>query len=123
MNASGTLACAREEGTLPATNKVGTQLLVSPHIKQRAQALAVVRQESVAEVYRVALEGGGLPALERAHAGALQELAAALEHMKVNRGEALDIMLSSKIRLDDLFEEDQPGGARQPRDRFPAGVR
>lgn len=108
---------------MPATNKVGTQLLVSPHIKQRAQALAVVRQESVAEVYRVALEGGGLPALERAHAGALQELTAALEHMKVNRGDALEIMLSSKIRLDDLYEWDQSGAMRQPRDRFPAGVR
>jgi hypothetical protein len=64
---------------MPASNKVGTQLLVSPHLRDRARALAIVRQESVAEVYRAALEGGGLRGLEKQHADALAELHASRE--------------------------------------------
>lgn len=49
---------------MPASNKVGTQLLVSPFIRDTARGLALVRQESVAEIWRAALE----PALEKAAA-------------------------------------------------------
>jgi hypothetical protein len=54
-------------------NKVGTQLLVSPHTRERILALAIVRKERLAEVSRVALEGSGLKGLERQHS---MELAA-----------------------------------------------
>lgn len=50
-----------------AANKVGTQLLVSPHTRERILALAIVRKERLAEVSRVALEGSGLKGLERQH--------------------------------------------------------
>jgi hypothetical protein len=99
---------------MPATNKVGTQLLVSPHIKARAQALALIRHETVAEVYRIALEGGGLPHMEAAHVNQLQELYAVLAGMGVDTVEALDIMTRQKMILGDLFLADG-----KPRARFP----
>lgn len=61
-----------------SANKVGTQLLVSQHMKDRGLALAIVRKERVAEVWRAALEGGGLSALEEQHEDALGELNAKL---------------------------------------------
>lgn len=99
---------------MPASNKVGTQLLVSPHIKARAQALAIVRQETVAEVYRIALEGGGLPHMERAARAALDRLTAALAGQRVDELRALQAMIDQKIRMEDLF---LPDGS--PRARFP----
>ena len=53
--------------------KAETQLLISLHIKVRAYRLAVVRKESVAEIWRAAIERG-LPALEAEHALDLVEL-------------------------------------------------
>ena len=93
---------------MPATNKVGTQLLVSPHVRADVQALALVRQESVAEVYRVALEGGGLPKLKRDHAGALLALDALLTEIGPDRVAALEVITRMKIRTGDL----QDAGAR-----------
>lgn len=91
---------------MPAVNKVGTQLLVSPHIRARAQALAIVRQESVAEIYRVALEGAGLPGMERAHASSLALLNEALDKIEgqIDRRELLNVLIDSKIRYADLFD-------------------
>lgn len=54
--------------------KVQTQLLVNPATKDRADALALVLDESRAEVYRMALEGAGLARLERTHEAALARL-------------------------------------------------
>jgi len=61
-------------------NKVGTQLLVSPHTRERILALAIVRKERLAEVSRAALEGKGLQGLERTHADELSAL-----HAKINQ--------------------------------------
>lgn len=101
---------------MPATNKVGTQLLVSPHVKVRGQALAVVRQEAVAEVWRILIEQA-LPGMERTHAGQLGELRKAFEHMGVDFERGIDAMLRHKIKYADLFEADG-----RPRDRFPVGL-
>lgn len=48
---------------MPLAKKVETQLLISPQTKLRGLRLAVVRGESLAEVWRLALEVG-LPAME-----------------------------------------------------------
>lgn len=91
---------------MPATNKVGTQLLVSPHIRARAQALALVRQESVAEVYRIALEGGGLQSMEQAHHAALRDLELALDAIGgvgKDHTELIDQITRAKMSYGDLF--------------------
>jgi hypothetical protein len=99
---------------MPASNKVGTQLLVSPHIRARAQALAIVRHESVAEVYRIALEGGGLPHMEAAHRGQLERLTAILQGQGADEVDALDAMTRQKMIYSDLLLADG-----SPRSRFP----
>lgn len=101
---------------MPA-KKVGTQLLVSPHIRARGQALAVVRQESVAEVWRIALEGGGLPAMESAQAPQLAKLYDILDRMNVDREEALEAMTQQKMSVGDLLLADGT-----PRARFPGRI-
>lgn len=100
---------------MPATNKVGTQLLVSPHIRARAQALALVRQESVAEVWRRAVEGFGLPGMERAHAAQLAELDEALRTLGGDRTEMLDRITRAKMTYGDLFD-----AKGRPRTKLPA---
>lgn len=95
-------------------NKVSTQLLVSPHTRDRSRALAIVRHESVAEVNRVALEGGGLTVMEGTHAEALERLDVALAGMKIDRSEALELMLKRKMLVTNLYLEDGT-----PRKRFP----
>ena len=103
---------------MPATNKVGTQLLVSPHIRARAQALALVRQESVAEVYRVALEGAGLQAMEAAHHAALSDLKIvldAIDGIGKDHTALLDQITRAKMSYADLFSEDG-----RPRTKLPA---
>jgi len=105
----------REEGTVPATNKVGTQLLVSPHIKARAQALALVRQEAVAEIYRIALEGAGLQSMEAAHHNALHHLDKALDAIGGDRVILLDTITRKKISYADLFD----GETGKPLGRLP----
>ena len=95
-------------------NKVSTQLLVSPHTRDRSRALAIVRHESVAEVNRVALEGGGLRLLEIDHRGALERLDVALAGMKIDRAEALETMLKRRMLVANLYHEDGT-----PRKRFP----
>ena len=73
-----------------ATNKVGTQLLVSPHTLDRGRALAIVRHERVAEVWRAALEQNGLIGLEKQHLKELEELAGKLaKRPDDNRSELL----------------------------------
>ncbi len=79
--------------------KVGQQVLISPHAKQDILALAIVRQESQAEVTRTLIEGA-LPRLQHSHTAALDELRAALERMKVDVGEALADMAEVKVRAD-----------------------
>jgi hypothetical protein len=98
---------------MPAVNKVQTQLLVSPHIRTRVQALAIVRQEAAAEVYRILIEAQ-LPAMERGHAEAIGELHRALTYQKVHFADALDTMISQKVKYEDLW---LPDGS--PRARFP----
>lgn len=59
---------------MPLAKKVETQLLISPQTKLRGLRLAVVRGESLAEVWRLALEVG-LPAMEDRHRDLLAGLA------------------------------------------------
>lgn len=91
---------------MPAVNKVGTQLLVSPHIRARAQALALVRQETVANIYRVALEGGGLGHMERAHRAELERLNAVLDGIGDDRNAILDQITWQRLSFADLFDAD-----------------
>lgn len=89
---------------MPAVNKVGTQLLVSPHIRARAQALALVRQETVANIYRVALEGGGLAHMERGHRAELEALNSVLDALPEDRMTLLDQIFAQKLNMRDLFD-------------------
>lgn len=100
---------------MPARNKVGTQLLVSPYVKTVAQLLAIARQESTAEVYRAALE----PALDTMarKSDVAQRLLLVLDGMKVDRAAALQYMIDHKLRYADLFDTD---GA--PRTSFPGAL-
>jgi hypothetical protein len=54
--------------------KVQTNLYVPLHIRQRAERLALVRDETLAEVFRAALAGDGLAGLETLHADLIAEL-------------------------------------------------
>lgn len=80
-------------------SKVGQQVLVSPHTKERVLALAIVRQEAQAEVWRWLVEKA-LPGLERTHAGLLEELREAFERMDVEPAAALRDMAAVKARDD-----------------------
>lgn len=100
---------------MPAVNKVGTQLLVSPHTLDRARALAIVRHEQVAEIWRAALDDGGLNGLERQHAEGISRLHAALNVQKVDKTRAFAAMLRGKLRVEDLYVTD---GSR-PKRFFP----
>lgn len=106
---------------MAASNKVGTQLLVSPNIKARGQALALVRQESTAEVWRAGIEAI-LPRLESRHSGALVELNNAFIAMGIvteaQRVAALQAMIDQKIRFGDLFLSDG-----SPRTVFPGTLK
>lgn len=79
--------------------KVGQQVLISEHVKERILALSVVRQESQAEVTRWLIEAA-LPQLEQGHGTALGELLTALDRMKVDRAAALADMAEVKLRPD-----------------------
>lgn len=79
--------------------KVGQQVLVSPHVKTDILALAVVRQESQAEVTRWMIDLA-LPQAQQSHASVLGELHAALERMKVEPALALADMAEVKLRAD-----------------------
>ena len=65
--------------------KVQSQLLVPEVTRDRADAIALVRSEPRAEVYRLALEGAGLTGLERTHAKGLAELDALAETFGMTR--------------------------------------
>src|SRR5689334_16312809 len=79
--------------------KVGQQVLISPHEKEEILALAVVRQESQAEITRL-LIAAALPQLKSSYAAQLSELLTALEGMGVDVGEALADMAEAKVRAD-----------------------
>lgn len=82
--------------------KVQTQLLMSPVTRDRADALAIVRKEPRAEVLRVALEGGGLAALETQHAEALAELTTIATDMGTTRADLVARMTADKIGVEDV---------------------
>lgn len=79
--------------------KQGQQVLLSPHRKADILALAIVRQESQAEVVRTGVEIF-VPQLQHSHASALSELYGALDRMKVDREAALEDMAEVKLRAD-----------------------
>lgn len=82
--------------------KVQSQLLVSEVTRDRADALAVVRQEPRAEIWRIALEGGGLRALEAQHAEALTELRQAAQDMSLTVPALVQKMIADRYTLDDV---------------------
>jgi len=97
---------------MAAVNKVGTQLLVSPFMRNTARALAIAREESTAEVYRAALEPA-LNAMLKSN-GTAQDLLVVLAQMGVDQERALEAMIEQKIRYSDLFTAEGP-----PKKYFP----
>lgn len=81
------------------TRKVQTQLLVSPAMKARADALAVVMTVPRAEVFRVALEGHGLRKLEMEQAEGLRELTELAGRFRMTRDLLVQKMHEDRLTL------------------------
>lgn len=92
--------------------KVQSQLLVSEVTRDRADALALVRGESRAEVYRLALEGEGLKGMEAVHQKDLERLDALAEAMSLAGGR---LELARKAAEDGYRLADLEGRKRYPR--------
>jgi len=88
--------------------KVSTQLLVDPAVKQRIEALALVRGQLQADVLRRMVESR-LPAEEKVAKDDLTELMTLLDGLGVDRGRAVEAMLKAKL----------PVAALKGRKRFP----
>jgi predicted DNA-binding protein len=88
--------------------KVSTQLLVDPIVKERVEALALVRGQLQADVLRRLVEAA-LPEMEAESKSELAELYELLDGMKVGRERAMDAMLKAKL----------PIAALRGRKRFP----
>lgn len=92
--------------------KVQSQLLVPLVTRQRADALALVRLDTRAEVYRLALEGGGLAALEAQHAEGLAKLDAIAVRFGMTRLELAGHLADDGLKLTDV----------ESRKRYPRAV-
>lgn len=88
--------------------KVQTMLLVTPQIRERANVLALILDEPRAEIYRLALENGGLPWLERRHSGEITELDVIAKALGMDRYELAKNALEEK----QSFSEVRAMGAR-----------
>ena len=84
--------------------KVQSPLIISQATRARIEMLAAVRTETRAEVTRVALEGGGLRALERAHAEQLRELVEVAERLGLRREVLAVQMLDEGVSLGEIRE-------------------
>jgi hypothetical protein len=82
--------------------KVQSQLLVPEVTRDRADAIALVRSEPRAEVYRLALEGAGLTGLEKAHSRGLAELDALAETFGMTRDQLVRRMVADGQTIEGL---------------------
>jgi hypothetical protein len=82
--------------------KVQSQLLVAEVTRDRADAIALVRGEPRAEVYRMALEGSGLTGLEKTHAALLAELDQYADRFGMTRDELVRRMVADKVTVEQL---------------------
>lgn len=82
--------------------KVQSQLLVPLVTRQRADALALVLGETRAEIYRRALEGGGLKELEATYSDELKALDQAAERFGMTRLELAGRMADDGLRMGDI---------------------
>lgn len=92
------------------SRKVQSQLLVPLTTRQRADALALVTNQSRAEVYRLALEGAGLAGLEVQYAEELAKLDPIAAGFGLTRLE-----LAGKMTDDGYHLADVAGRKRYPR--------
>lgn len=84
-------------------NKVGTQLLLNGLTRDRGAVLALVRGESQAEIWRMAIEGSGLGALEKTHAAAIEEVKALASKFNMTAGELATRALKDRYSLEFLL--------------------
>ena len=84
--------------------KVQSPLIISQATRARIEALAAVRTETRAEVTRVALEGGGLRALERQHAQELRDLGEVAASLGLPREVLAVQMLDESVSLGEIRE-------------------
>lgn len=87
-----------------AERKVQSQLLVPPITRDRVDALALVRGDTRAEVYRVLIEDA-LPEKERTFAEGLKQLDQIAEKFKMTRTALVRRMLADKLKVEDVAEE------------------
>lgn len=86
------------------SRKVQSQLLVPLTTRQRTDALALVTDQSRAEVYRLALEGAGLAGLEAQYAAELATLDPIADRFGLTRLELAGKMADDGYRLADVQE-------------------
>jgi hypothetical protein len=86
------------------SRKVQSQLLVPLTTRQRTDALALVTDQSRAEVYRLALEGAGLAGLEAQYAEELAKLDPIAVAFGLTRLELAGKMADDGYRLADVAE-------------------
>lgn len=79
--------------------KVQSPLIISQATRLRIEALAAVRTETRAEVTRIALEGGGLRALERQHRDELDELGRVAGFLGLGKADLAAQMLAEGMSL------------------------
>lgn len=84
-------------------NKVGTQLLMNTRSKERAQALAIVRGEAQAEMFRTLVDRA-LPLLEAEHADEINALLSRLRSIGADTGSAVDTLCKAKIHFETVRE-------------------
>lgn len=84
------------------SRKVQTQLLVTRHTRDRADALALVIPETRAEVLRRALEGEGLRSLEWTFRSELKRLDPYAKRFGMTRTELAGLMVEQGVSLADL---------------------
>ncbi len=89
---------------MPRTEKMaGTQLLVPNDMLNRARALAIVRNRSVADTWRASID---MAPLEASHRNDLERLAETFERLGVSndaqRERAMAVMIDDRLTLADL---------------------
>ncbi len=88
---------------MPRTEKMsGTQLLVPADMLNRARALAIVRNKSVADTWRVSID---LAPLEAGHRNDLEKLTQEFRRLGVTEeldGQAMAVMIDDKLTMADL---------------------
>lgn len=83
--------------------KVQSQILVSLPTRRRADVLALIRGESRAEVFRLALEGKGLTDMEQKSAEDLKALIVVAARLEMTAGELAEKAMADRLSFQEVL--------------------